>query len=907
MTRAHTRAPVLPWRVTAAAVLCLFCTLLACAKGEQPPSLETIELVPSGPSLTLAIGESTRLNATAIYSDASRQAFAESLSWASSDAAIVSVEDAPSSKGVITGRAPGTATITALHAATGKSAQVQVTVPFPPPVLRAVSPNTGPAAGGTEITLEGQWFMPGVIVSIGGNPVRNLSRVSDTSLTAVTPAGAEGPQDVVVITARGTATLPRGFTYFGEPTITQMVPSSGPMHGGTEITLRGSNFIPGTVVTLDGAELLNVTVIDENTLTGVTPPSTQEYTSVRVTNARGSALFLGQFFRYYDPWSASSSGMYGGFVSVLAGQPSSEPYFLYAGTIEGGVFMSVDSGEHWLPISGKGLTDLDIRALAIHPTSSTTLYAGTNNGLFKTTDQGHSWSKLSHTLESLPIYALALDPATPTTLYAGVPTRGVFKTTDGGATWTAVNNGLSSLYVKTLAMDPSNSQILYAGTMEGAIFKTSNGGASWFPARTGIPSTVSFINTLVIDPRTPETVYAGTTRGVYKTTTGGGSWTTVNTGLGERVVDSLSIVPDMPNTLYAGTWQGLFRTTTGGTSWSNISAGLASTEINAVLAGPNSTGIVHVGTISAGVFKTANAAGSWALTHSGMTNLHVRALAFSPVLRGVAYAGTSNGVFRSTSSGDGWTELSQGLGNRQVHSLALHPTDRQILYAGTYRGLYKTADGGASWAPVFSTDAIIDAVAIHPTSPTTVYTGTTQGLFKSTDSGGSWSTPGQGLPPNTWVRGIAFSRQTPSTVYVAAQSKVYRSVDDGAQWQEVSTGLPSSPEFNEIHVAPAPANTVYVVSNNEGVYKLAEGGTTWEQVYEGNVAALAIDPVDPQTLYVGTNRDIRKSRDGGRTWRLASSPFFVRVDALAVEPQASGTVLAGTERRGVYRTITGGQ
>jgi hypothetical protein len=157
------------------------------------------------------------------------------------------------------------------------------------------------------------------------------------------------------------------------------------------------------------------------------------------------------------------------------------------------------------------------------------------------------------------------------------------------------------------------------------------------------------------------------------------------------------------------------------------------------------------------------------------------------------------------------------------------------------------------------------------------------------------------------VRGIAFSRQTPSAVYVAAQSKVYRSVDDGAQWQEVSTGLPMSPEFNEIHVAPGEANAVYVVSVNEGVYKLPEGGTVWEQAYSGNAAALAIDPADPQTLYLGTNRDIRKTRDGGRTWMLASSPFFVRVDALAVSSGILPTVIAGTEGRGVYRSITGGQ
>jgi hypothetical protein len=482
------RTRLLPRHVTPAAVLFLASIWLACSGGNPPPppSLEAIEIAPDSPSVE--VGKSLQLTATAIYSDASRKAFTESLTWTSSDPQIVSVLNEERSKGFISGHAPGSAAITARHSGSGKTAQVQVTILAPPPVLRSVVPSTGPVAGGTEITLEGQWFIPGVTVTIGGRPVSSLARGSDSSLTGVTPPGTGGPQDIVVTTARGSVTLPGGFTYRGPPTVTQVQPTSGPTYGGTQITLRGSNFIPGTTVTLEGAELQDVTLIDDTTLTAITPPAMEGIKYLSVTNALGSAIPAGSF-SYYDPWPSSSGGMYGGSVSVLAGQPSSEAYILYAGTTEGGVFMSVTSGDFWLPIS-TGLTNLDIRALAIDPTSNSTLYAGTNGGLFKTTNNGHSWSQLSHTLESQPIYALVLDPANPATLYAGVPNQGVFKTTDGGATWSAVNNGLGSLYIKSLAMDPANAQVLYAGTISGAIFKTSNGGASWFPARMGVPDTV---------------------------------------------------------------------------------------------------------------------------------------------------------------------------------------------------------------------------------------------------------------------------------------------------------------------------------------------------------------------------------------------------------------------------------
>ena len=70
------------------------------------------------------------------------------------------------------------------------------------------------------------------------------------------------------------------------------------------------------------------------------------------------------------------------------------------------------------------------------------------------------------------VRALAIDPQTPSTLYAGTG-NGVFRSTDGGASWTAVNSGLTSLAIDTLAIDPQNPSTVFAGTSGGGVFSTT--------------------------------------------------------------------------------------------------------------------------------------------------------------------------------------------------------------------------------------------------------------------------------------------------------------------------------------------------------------------------------------------------------------------------------------------------
>src|SRR5438132_6434170 len=119
-----------------------------------------------------------------------------------------------------------------------------------PPTVTAVSPTSGPTAGGTPIAITGTNFAAGATVSVGGTPATGVSVLSATQINATTPAHAAGPADVVVtIGGQASATNPGDqFTYVvPPPTVTAVNPSSGTTAGGTPITITGTGFAAGPI------------------------------------------------------------------------------------------------------------------------------------------------------------------------------------------------------------------------------------------------------------------------------------------------------------------------------------------------------------------------------------------------------------------------------------------------------------------------------------------------------------------------------------------------------------------------------------------------------------------------------------------------------------------------------------
>jgi hypothetical protein len=174
------------------------------------------------------------------------------------------------------------------------------------PAIASVSPVSGTNAGGTTITISGSGFQSGATVRIGGLPATNVNVVDASTITATTPAHATGdqtdlPVDVVVSNPDGqSATKTNGFTYNAPPTFVLranvVIVSSGPVTGGTAVTILGSGFTGGGLtVTFGGVPATSVVVANDSTASVVTPPHAAGLVDVVVTKLGSSATAVGAF------------------------------------------------------------------------------------------------------------------------------------------------------------------------------------------------------------------------------------------------------------------------------------------------------------------------------------------------------------------------------------------------------------------------------------------------------------------------------------------------------------------------------------------------------------------------------------------------------------------------------------
>jgi photosystem II stability/assembly factor-like uncharacterized protein len=206
-----------------------------------------------------------------------------------------------------------------------------------------------------------------------------------------------------------------------------------------------------------------------------------------------------------------------------------DPDTIYVATTVG-VFRSTDGGRLWVERM-HGMKEVHyVVTLSIDPHNPDVMYAGTTGGVYKTTDGTGKWELVNNGLipkekldaaMALGVNSLATDPVRPGTVYAGT-TNGLFRTTDAGASWKRIETGLADNYVSVLVIDPSNPAILYAGTRKG-VHKTTDAGEHWAEANHGL--TTHNIRSMALSRLDPQTVFAGTNgSGLFVSIDGAKTW-----------------------------------------------------------------------------------------------------------------------------------------------------------------------------------------------------------------------------------------------------------------------------------------------------------------------------------------------------------------------------------------------
>jgi photosystem II stability/assembly factor-like uncharacterized protein len=658
------------------------------------------------------------------------------------------------------------------------------------------------------------------------------------------------------------------------------------------------------------------------------------------------------------------AGPPGGNVTALAVDPVS-PTTVYVGLDSGGVYKSTNGGASWKHWSGNGaLATAYVMRIAIDPKNPSTVYAATQfNGLQKTTDGGLTWTQLVPSLTGMQqLLAVAVDAQTSSTIYAAGDS-GLFRSTDGGASFVKLTtpdtkgSGFQALYA--LPFDP---WALFAGTSGSAqLFASVDGGNTWLDKSAGLSANVTSIAAAPVArgassgapspaAASSSNVLAGTDGGLYSASfpdVGLGGFTAfsiITVGLLDfgkgvkQVVDAFFLPPPptlrsssaSPTALEVGRKlaasqtgafyftceQGVGQSTDLGATWSKVNGGLPTTEVTAL--GGASTSSVFVGTSASGVFHLADGATSWADASTGLSATIVVALAADPTSPSTLWAAVRNGgVFRSTDGGATWKNTAQpgSTTGSSVNSIAVSRSG--AAYVANDIGLFRSTDGGTTWASSKSgiPGSYVLGVAADPTNANNLWAGGPDALYRSTNAGSSWTKTS--LLDGS-VLAFAFDAKTPSTLYAGSSNGLYRSTDSGATWAmptNVTGGFGYFGTVNAIVVDPSNSRNVYAGTANGdtyGFFRSTDGGVTWANSNSGlnlgpygSVTGLAVDPASSSTLYATTsNGGVFRSTNAGGTWSPYGAPLSnPMASALVV---GSAGVFVATRGGGVVRSPAGG-
>lgn len=591
-----------------------------------------------------------------------------------------------------------------------------------------------------------------------------------------------------------------------------------------------------------------------------------------------------------------SNGMSGGEAHAIAVDPT-DSNTVYAGTPTGGLYKSNDGGGNWVA-SNKNLGSNGVWGIGVDPVTPNIVYIATSTGIYKSNDNGLNWRAVNAGLSGVSMRLITLDPQVPTTLYAGGTE--LYKSSNGGMVWNRV--GPANLDLRTVVVDPSDSNIVYAGAFSG-VHKSVDGGIQWQTVNSGMDPINLNVTDLIINPISPVIMYVSIwTGGVFKTTDAAASWTRVSTATMNTNIYSLALNPSNPSTVYIG-GVNIYKSSNAGTSWENVRAGVGAGYAKATAVDPQN-GAVYVGTISRrhGMIKSENDGLSWVSINSGFSNVGINTFAVDPANASIVYAGSDNmGLYKSTDAGANWVLLG-GMLTYGVNAIVIDPQNSAFVYALSVNGVLRSSDAGASWEEINSSMVNSKALLLVASVPQTLFLGRENGVFVSSD-GVTWTARNTGLT-NLDVQVLEYNT-TSGVLYAGTTGGVFSSSDSGANWVARSVGL-SNGLIQDIKLDPVNPAVMYAATTS-GLFRSVDSGANWA-AYGGlnaNVMKIAIDPGTPTTLYAATqSRGVFRSLDSGATW----GPYNTGVDTLysksvVVLPSTPARTLLGTAGNGVYRQL----
>lgn len=335
-------------------------------------------------------------------------------------------------------------------------------------------------------------------------------------------------------------------------------------------------------------------------------------------------------------------------------------------------------------------------------------------------------------------------------------------------------------------------------------------------------------------------------------------------GLGR--VNTVYLHATNPNIMYVGAPAGgLWRTTDGATTWTVLTTSTPTLGVSSVLLHPTNPNLILIGTgdrdagdaPGMGVYKSIDGGTTWVASNTGMGTLTVGMMLMHPSDPNIILAATSGGIFKSTDGGSNWTRKSSNTSSYK--DIRFKPGDPTIVYATAGGLFYRSTNTGDNWTQI--TSGIISGsrmvIGVSVNAPATVYlcqtNGPFAGLLRSTDSGLTFTTQsttpnlmgyecdGSGTSSQAWYDlCIAVDPTNANIIYVGGVN-IWKSTNAGVSWTIASHWVGSSwgymcaPSVHaDIHSLDwSPVNGNLFSGGDGGVYKTANGGTTWTDISSG--------------------------------------------------------------------------
>jgi photosystem II stability/assembly factor-like uncharacterized protein len=566
-------------------------------------------------------------------------------------------------------------------------------------------------------------------------------------------------------------------------------------------------------------------------------------------------------------WALAGPTNIPGRVTDIQSYPTSSgnSNIVWLGSASGGVFKSTDNGSTWTP-KFDNVGAWSIGAIALHPTNPNIVFVGTGEanpafdtyeggGLYKSTDGGDNWTLLG--LQATSRIGRVVISATNNNLMfvaalgkghgGGNPDRGVYRSLDGGNTWSNVLFVSDTTGCIDVAYFPSTKVVL---------------AAMWERSRyVDLPSNLG-----------------GPSSGIYRSADSGNTWSLITSGLPTGAnIGRIGLTAE-PNTstayaIYsndAGDCIGVFKSTNGGSTWVQVNdATLLSWPINAGWQGGWYFGQIRVAPGNANdlwamgldVWRSTDGGNSWFMpTNPNHVDQH--ALWIDKDNHNRVFNGSDGGGSRF--DGTNWTTAADQP-TTQFYGITIDPSNPNKLYGGTQDNgsMRSITTATNNWEYLAIGGDGFNCI-VDPTDTAIIYAETQNGfMYKSSDYL-SFSTCMNGIPYNSdrhaWNTPIAIDPSNSLILYYGS-NKLYKTTDGAANWSAISGDLTGGPypranfgTISSIAVAPTDGNVIWVGTDDGRVWVTQNGGGLWQHrdatIPDRWVTEVASDPDHANIAYV---------------------------------------------------------